>query len=47
MKNPTPVPGHPSALERHIAVAIVLWVMLAGVCVVLANAWAAGMLQAA
>gem|GEM_PF-6923606 len=33
-------PGHPSATEQNLAVAIVLWVMLAGFCVVLANAWA-------
>ena len=33
-------PGHPSAFEQDLAVAVVLWVMLAGVCVLIANAWA-------
>lgn len=36
---------HPTTLEHGLAVAIVLWVMLAGVCVVMANAWAAGLLD--
>jgi hypothetical protein len=34
------VPGHPTNHEQDLAVAIVLWMMLAGVCVVIANAWA-------
>ncbi len=36
----THIPGHPSTHEQDLAVAIVLWVMLAGICVVIANAWA-------
>gem|GEM_PF-4591247 len=32
--------GHPSTVEQDIAVAVVLWLMLAGLCVILANAWA-------
>jgi hypothetical protein len=32
---------HPSNHEHDIAVAVVLWVILAGFCVVAANAWAA------
>ena len=35
---------HPTTLEHNIAIIIVLWVILAGVCVVLANAWAASLL---
>lgn len=37
-------PGHPTSIEQDVAVAIVLWIMLAGVCVVVANAWAAGII---
>jgi hypothetical protein len=33
-------PGHPTSTEHGIAVAVVLWIMLAGVLVVMANAWA-------
>lgn len=36
-------PGHPSSAEQDLAVAVVLWIMLAGICVVMANAWAAGL----
>jgi hypothetical protein len=38
------LPGHPTALEQNIAVAVVLWVMFAGVCVLIANAWAMEMI---
>lgn len=34
-------PVHPSTKEQGIAVAIVVWVIFVGVCVVVANAWAA------
>lgn len=37
-------PAHASALEQNLAVAIVLWVMLAGICVVIVNAWAMEMI---
>jgi hypothetical protein len=37
-------PGHPTFLEQNLAVAVVLWVMLAGVCVFIANAWALEMI---
>jgi hypothetical protein len=48
MRAPTPTlsaqsPEHPTSLEQQIAVAIVLWIILAGVSVVVANAWAMGM----
>ena len=36
----THTPAHPSHLEQDLAVAIVLWLMLAGVCVLIAHAWA-------
>lgn len=36
--------GHPTSLEQHLAVAVVLWMMLAGVCVLIANAWAMEMM---
>ncbi len=32
---------HPSSTEQDIAVAVVLWIILAGIAVVAANAWAA------
>lgn len=35
---------HPSNHEQDIAVAVVLWVMLAGFCVVAANAWATSLI---
>lgn len=35
---------HPSNLEQDLSVAIVLWIMLAGICVLVANAWAAGVI---
>lgn len=38
---------HPSSLEQDLSVAIVLWIMLAGICVLVANAWAAGVIPAA
>jgi hypothetical protein len=38
------IPGHPTGLEQNLAVAVVLWVMLAGVCVLIANAWAMEMI---
>ena len=35
---------HPEARKQQaIAVAAILWLMVAGVCVVLANAWAMGL----
>jgi hypothetical protein len=37
-------PAHPSNLEQNLAVAVVLWVMLAGICVLIANAWAMEMI---
>lgn len=40
------VPGHPSSAEQDLAVVVVLWIMLAGICVVLANAWAANLMLA-
>lgn len=36
---------HPTGLEHGIVVAIILWLMLAGVAVFIANAWAAGVLE--
>ncbi len=33
-------PGHPSLLEQHLAVAVVLWIIVAGLAVLAANAWA-------
>jgi hypothetical protein len=38
----TPIhePGHSNALEQNIAVAVVLWIMVAGIAVVVAHAWA-------
>lgn len=33
-------PQHPSNLEHTIALAVVVWLMLAGICVLAANAWA-------
>jgi hypothetical protein len=33
-------PAHPTALEQNLAVVIVLWMMFAGICVLIANAWA-------
>jgi hypothetical protein len=44
MNSPLHKPGHPSAVEQDIAVAIVLWIMLGGICVLVANAWAAGVI---
>ncbi len=35
-------PGRRSREEQAFAVAVVLWLMIAGVCVVVANAWAMG-----
>lgn len=40
----TPVPLHPSTKENGIAVVVVVWVIFVGVCVVVANAWAASFL---
>lgn len=35
---------HPETRKQHaIAIAATLWLMVAGVCVVLANAWAMGL----
>ncbi len=36
--------SHPSKVEQDIAVAITLWLMLAGFMIVMANAWAMEML---
>ncbi len=33
-------PAHSTALEQNLAVVIVLWIMFAGICVLIANAWA-------
>ena len=41
------IPAHPTPLEQDLSVAIVLWIMLAGICVFVANAWAAGYIVAA
>jgi hypothetical protein len=40
----TSTPQHPSAIEHSIAVAIVLWIIVAGLCVLAANAWALDMI---
>ena len=32
--------AHSTTLEHNIALIVVLWLMFAGVCVLLANAWA-------
>lgn len=37
-------PGHSSVLEQNLAVAVVLWIMFAGICVLIANAWAMDMI---
>lgn len=48
MTKPTATPvqasGRSVPIDQNLAVALVLWIMLAGICVVLANAWAAGLL---
>jgi hypothetical protein len=41
---PAHTPGPPTILEQNIALAIVLWIILAGIGVVVANAWAMGVL---
>ncbi|GEM_PF-6489919 len=38
------VPVQPGLPEEHIAVAVILWVIVAAVFVVAANAWAMGVL---
>ncbi len=38
------IPVHPSLLEQHIALVVVLWIIVAAVFVVAANAWAMGAL---
>jgi len=47
MNTKLPQVGHPTNHEQDLAVAIVLWIMLAGMCVLAANAWASGLMPIA
>lgn len=38
-------PTHSTVLEQNVAVAVVLWMMFAGICVLIANAWAMEMIM--